>query len=368
MKGENFNSPGYKSRVLVAPLEWGLGHATRCIPIINRLLEQNCEVIIAAEGACRLLLWQEFPKLTFVDLKGYRMRYSRKSSWMALKLFIQLPKIILSIYTEHKWLKRIVAQYSIDAVISDNRFGMYCSFVPCIYITHQLKIKTGNGFTEWIAQKIHYRFINKYKECWVPDANGTINLAGELSHPTSLPKVPVKYLGPLSRFEKIETKIKYDLAIILSGPEPQRTVFEEMLLKELENYSGIVLFVRGLPAETSIKHHPGLSIEIHNHLQSVELNQAIQQSKLVISRSGYTTVMDLAKLQKKAILVPTPGQTEQEWLAGYLMHKKIFLCVPQQSFSLNSVLKEAADFSFTEVIFPQNSYEKVIENLIKKEL
>ncbi|HMK03467.1 MAG TPA: glycosyltransferase [Ferruginibacter sp.] len=368
MKGENFNKPGHKPRVLVAPLEWGLGHATRCIPIITSLLQHDCEVIIAAEGGCRRLLQEEFPSLSYCDIKGYRMRYSRKKFWLPAKLLIQFPKIILSIYTEHRWLKKIAKQYDIDAVISDNRFGMYHSALPCIYITHQLKIKTGNRFTEWLAQKIHYRFINKYKECWVPDTKEGDNLAGELSHPDILPHAPVIYLGPLSRFERSNAEIRYDLAIILSGPEPQRTLFEEIILKDLRSFKGKALLVRGLPGKSLALPGQSSPVEIHDHLPAAELNRVILQSDLVISRCGYTTVMDLVKLQKKAILVPTPGQTEQEYLARYLMTRKYFFCIDQQEFSLSHVLKDAADFSFNKTGFQHNAYVSVIQGFIKKYL
>jgi len=365
MKGEKFNKPGYKPRVLVAPLEWGLGHATRCMPIINSLLKYDCEVIIAAEGACRRLLQEEFPNLAFCNIKGFRIEYSRNKFWMPVKLLVQVPKIILSIFTEHRWLGKIVKQYDIDAVISDNRFGMYHPIVPSVYITHQLKIKTGNRFTEWLAQKIHYRFINKYNECWVPDANEGNNLAGELSHPALLPRIPVKYLGPLSRFERSEEKIRYDLAIILSGPEPQRSLFEEMILKDLKDHQGKFLLVRGLPGKTLNMPNTIPSIEMHDHLPATELNKFILQSDLIISRCGYTSVMDLVKLKKKAILVPTPGQTEQEYLAEYLMAHKYFFCVGQEKFSLNEALKNAADFPFTKTSFQLSGYETVVENFIK---
>jgi len=365
MKIENFIRRNYKLRVLVAPLDWGLGHATRCIPIVNRLLQQDCEVIIAAGGGCRALLEKEFPKLTYIDLKGYGIQYARKKSLMPVKLLLQFPKIVFRIYTEHSLLKKIVKQYSIDVVISDNRLGLYHKTIPCAYITHQLKIKTGNRFTEWLAQKIHYHFINKYNECWVPDAAEKINLAGELSHPAILPGVPVKYLGPLSRFENTPAEIKYDLAIILSGPEPQRTVFEEIVLKDLENYSGVALLIRGLPAETTLL-KTSSSLEIQNHLPATELNRVILQSKITISRCGYSTVMDLVSIQKKAILVPTPGQTEQEYLADYLLKQGLFLCVKQASFSLSVVLKKAEDFSFNKRTFPQTDNEEVIEGFVKK--
>lgn len=364
MKGENFNKPGYITRVLVAPLDWGLGHTTRSIPVINGLIKHGCEVIIAAEGAGRILLEKEFPGLRFLQLRGYRMTYSQRGFWMPVKLFLQFPKIILRIYQEHLWLKKAIKEHSIDGVISDNRMGLYHSSVPCVYITHQLKIKTGGWFTEWLAQKIHYRFINKFKECWVPDAAGENNLAGELSHPVHLPKAPVKYLGPLSRFEKRMAEIKYDLLVILSGPEPQRTVFEKTMIKEIEPFTGRVLLVRGLLENTGTEKPLPSFIEIQNHLPAMEMNSAILQAGLIICRSGYTTVMDMVRLQKKAILVPTPGQPEQEYLADYLYKKKLFLCVPQETFSLTDELKKAAGFSFNKITFPENDSEKVIAGFL----
>ena len=366
MKEEKFNNSGHRMRVLVSPLDWGLGHATRCIPIIKELLRLNCEVFVGADGASKILLQKEFPQLTFLLLKGYRMQYSRKKYWLAARLLFQLPKMALSVYKEHQWLKRVIRENAIDAVIADNRLGLYHSAVPCIYITHQLTIRTGNRFTERLAQKIHYHFINKFQACWVPDAEGENNLAGILSHPTRLPKIPVLYLGPLSRFEKIDVEKKYDLAIIISGPEPQRTVFEDLLLKELEDYKGSCLFVRGLPNNKTIHQFVNSSIEMHDHLSSQELNPAILRSGMIISRSGYTTVMDLVRVQKKAILVPTPGQTEQEYLAKFLMKKKIFSSVEQKNFSLPEAIRAAADFDFCFPEFNYMDYKKVVENFINQ--
>ena len=190
IKAQNFNITDHKPRILIAPLDWGLGHATRCIPIIAALIQQNCTVIVAAEGKLRTLLQKEFPDVQFIELRGYRVQYSRYRFWMPVKLLLQLPKILYRIYAENRWLKKAVKEHSIHAVISDNRMGLFHKTIPCIYITHQLTIKTGNRFTESIAQKIHYHYINKFSACWVPDAEGSLNLAGALSHPAKLPKVP----------------------------------------------------------------------------------------------------------------------------------------------------------------------------------
>ena len=361
--GRKFNNTSQKPRILIAPLEWGLGHATRCIPIIKELVKQNCEIFIAAEGATFYLLKNEFPEINFLPLMGYRMIYSRKKYFLAWKIISQFPKIVFTIYKEHQWLNKMVKQNNIDAVISDNRFGMYHNKIPSVYITHQLLIKTGNAFTEKIAQRIHYYFIKKYTECWVPDfeVNG---LAGELSHPKKLPK-KTKYLGALSRFELNTAVKKYNLLISISGPEPQRTIFEKHILKELLSYSGKVLFIRGLPEKNEEIKNENTSLEINNHLSAEKLNEAILQSDMIISRCGYTTIMDLVKLQKKAILIPTPGQTEQEYLAKYLMENKIFYTTDQKDFVLQNAFHDTDKFCFSFPRYNMEDYKKVIGQFVE---
>ena len=365
MKGEKFNIPGNRPRVLVAPLDWGLGHATRCIPIIFKLVEQNCEVIIAAEGAGKILLQKEFPGLTFIDLKGYRVFYSRNKFWMPAKLLFQFPKLIYRIYAERRWLKKTVDDYKIDAVVSDNRLGLSHKNIPCAYITHQLLIKTGNRFTERIAQKIHYRFINKYSVCWVPDAAGKINLAGELSHPAVLPNVPVKYLGPLSRFEKRDLAFKYDLCIILSGPEPQRTIFEEIIQSGLKDFDGNAVLIRGLPGESVVTKHDNPALEIKNHLAAHRIKPGSSAIKNNHKPLWLYYCNGSDRAEKKAILVPTPGQTEQEYLAGYLQQQKLFFCAAQKGFLLQDILKKAAVFNYQESILLQNDYKTVVEDFVR---
>ena len=320
--------------------------------------------MIAAEGATAALLTEEFPELEFLPLMGYRVKYSRKKILLPWKILTQFPKIIFTIYKEHQWLKNHVKKYRIDAVISDNRFGLYSDTIPSIYITHQLLIKTGNSFTEKIAQQIHYRFIKKYKECWVPDfkENG---LSGELSHPKNIPG-NTKYIGCLSRFEtENDLEKKYDLLICISGPEPQRTIFEEQLLNDLKIYKGTVLFIRGLPESNKQVISNTANVEFKNHLSGKKLNIAILQSDMIVSRCGYTTVMDLVKLNKKAILVPTPGQTEQDYLALYLKEKKMFFTVQQKKFILEDVLQQAATFSFKLQQNNMNEYKNIISQFVQ---
>lgn len=355
-------------KILVAPLDWGLGHATRSIPLIMSLLEEGCTVFIAADGQIKSLLQHEFPNIIFLTLNGYKIKYSKQKRWFALKMLLQSPGILLSIIREHYWLKNVVIQHSIDAVISDNRFGMYHSGIPSIYITHQLLIKTGNRFSESLVSTFHYWFIKKYTECWVPDFDNNENLSGQLSHPKKLP-FNIKYIGCLSRFERHKAvEKKYDLLILLSGPEPQRTILEDLLMLQLQHFTGAVLLVRGQP-QINRPFDTGKyiinNILIKNHLNSQELNLAIEQADMVISRSGYTTVMDLIKLQKKAILIPTPGQIEQEYLGQHLMQKKIFYSVEQHEFLLNEALKKANEFNYLFTDNDMAQYKKIVHQFIQ---
>jgi uncharacterized protein (TIGR00661 family) len=358
-----FNNISEQKSVLVAPLDWGLGHATRCIPIINELLRLKCKVFIVADGRTFLLLKREFPQAVFLRCKGYEIRYHRDKRGFALAMYLQMPKIVFTIFREHRWLRRIVKEHQIDAVISDNRFGMYEHNIPCVYITHQLFIKTGSNLGERIAQKIHYFFIRKFRFCWVPDfrENG---LAGSLSHPKRIPDNAI-YIGPLSRFKKMQKVEKaFDLLVSISGPEPQRSIFEKIILNELKSFQGTSLLVRGLPGEKEIPNPPNLLVKIVNHLPQTEFNKAIAQSEMVICRSGYTSVMDMVKLQKKAILIPTPGQTEQEYLAKYLSEKKYFYSETQEGFNLRHALKNASEFPAHFAERSEDDYKKTIAEFV----
>jgi len=336
-----------KPRILITPLDWGLGHATRCIPIIRELLKQNCDVWLAGEGAQEHLLKTEFPELPFLPLPGDRIHYAKTARGLIWKMIQQGPKMWRAILYEHQWLKKMVAQHHIDGVISDNRFGLYHSTIPCIFITHQLLIKSTAGkWTEKVLQKRNYKYINRFTECWVPDTENENNLAGELSHPQLKPDIPIHYIGPLSRFEKKKIiEKKNHLLVVLSGPEPQRSILEEKIIKDIGHYNHTATVVRGLPGSASLIPSTGM-IKFYNHLPSAELNAAMLEAEYIISRSGYSTVMDIMALQKKSILVSTPGQTEQVYLGKFLMGKGLTVCVGQKEFSLAKAMSAAIDFDY----------------------
>ena len=332
--------------ILIAPLDWGLGHATRCIPIIQRLIQKNCNVLIAAEGKIKSLLQKEFPEFGFIDFKGYRIHYSKNSWSLPLQIGKQIPKIISTIQYQNERLNEIVKEHNVQGIISDNRYGFHHQHIPSVFITHQLRIKTPFGKPlEGLLQKINYKYINRFSECWVPDNENENNLAGELSHPQKNPSIPVKYVGPLSRFQKADNRTEKHLLILLSGPEPQRTIFEKLLIQQLNDYNASVVLVRGLPdAENDLQLSSNVSV--YNHLSAEQLNQKMNEASIVISRCGYSTVMDLAILKKRSILIPTPGQTEQNYLAKHLMMKSFALCIEQTKFRLKNALELSDHFNY----------------------
>ena len=322
-----------KKRILVAPLNWGLGHATRCMPIINALLHHDFEVVLASDGHALNLLRKEFPSLETAELPGYGITYSGNPKLFKWQILRDSPKLMKTIKAEKKATESIIDSYKIDGIISDNRFGVQSKKVPCAYITHQLRVLSGN--TTWLSTKMHQKIINQFDVCWVPDNQYKPNLSGQLGHVANS-DINTEYLGPLSRFKKKDTKIIYDLMVLLSGPEPQRTFLEEKLYTELKGYKGQVLFIRGQVENLQtkiIKDH----LTIYNFMTTEALEKAINESAMVLSRSGYTTIMDLAKLEKKAFFIPTPGQFEQEYLAKRLHDLGVVPSCKQGAFTISQL-------------------------------
>jgi uncharacterized protein (TIGR00661 family) len=350
---------------LVAPLDWGLGHATRCIPLINALLNAKCEVIIAASGPGLFLLQNEFPKLQSLELKGYNVSYSKSKVLLPFKLLLQIPRIKKIIRYENEWLDLVIDEHKINLIISDNRFGLYTKRIPCAFITHQLTIKAPIVFVERFLQKINYNYINKFSHCWVPDFEGEENIAGLLSHPSAMPNTPVSYIGPLSRFTKKNREEIFDCCILLSGPEPQRTLLEKKILDNAGKTNATIVLLRGKPIDEEKIDAPK-NVTVFNHLAGEALQDIIRQSSVVISRSGYTTVMELLALQKKSILIATPGQTEQEYLAKRLMQQDWCYSVTQEAFDIVEALKEAEQFNYKLPSFAQSSLDSFIRDFLNQ--
>lgn len=328
------------AKVLIAPLNWGIGHATRCVPIIRQLQEEGFKPIIASDADALLLLQKIFPEVPSFTLPGYEVDYAKNKTFFKTKLLLQMPKFLETYKKEKRIVKEIVEKEKIDVLISDNRFGVYYEGKYNIYITHQLRVKS--GVTTALTTKIHQNIIKKFDECWVPDTARTTNLSGELSHNIPL-KTPVKYIGLLSQFKKQISLIKYDILVLLSGPEPQRSMLETILLESLQNTTKKVCFVRGVFNGKSNK-KASRNLTIYNYLVAQDLQDVINKSELIVARSGYSTIMDLAVLQKKAFFIPTPGQAEQIYLAKHIEKQGIAPFAFQDDFRLD-LLDLVAEYS-----------------------
>jgi UDP-N-acetylglucosamine transferase subunit ALG13 len=345
------------------------------------LQNQGAEVVLASDGEAYQLLKCEFPNLEIHALPTYNIRYPFRS--MMLSMAIQMPKILRGAIAEHFWLKNFLKNTCVNAVISDNRFGFFSRKTHSIFMTHQVNILIPFRFMQPLVNAVNHFFIKKFDVCWIPDFEFEPNLAGKLSHGIFSKKLIIKYLGILSRFERtVKKKVgevsnrpdlnsvekKYRAAIILSGPEPQRTILETKIRQQLLTAKGLAalcILIRGTQIKDDSNIHIS-NLEIHDLLTSTSLNQKINESAVVICRSGYSSVMDLVALKKPAILIPTPGQTEQEYLAKELMRQNQFFSQSQDNFDLETALKAYPQFNnFINFDMENKTLHEIIHELLK---
>lgn len=316
-------------RILVAPLNWGLGHASRCVPLIGRMLADGHEVVLGGDGESLTLLRKHFPDLPVLPLAPLELRYGSGQRQVGAMLRA-LPKIIRSAWLDHRMLAEYLRYEAIDEVVSDNRFGLYLSKnasahgsrVRTVYMTHQLTIALPRPWRwlEPLAARLHRRIIRRYDECWIPDEEAGAGLAGRLSHPEVLPG-NARYIGVLSRFagRTFAPDTTYEVVAVLSGLEPQRTLFEQDICRRYEQSDSTVLIVRGrMQGPPTMVRHGRLTIV--PWLDDAHLAAYLLGAKRIICRSGYSSVMDMYALgvMQKTEWHPTPGQPEQEYLAKHV--------------------------------------------------
>lgn len=324
-------------KILVAPLNWGLGHASRCVPLVQRYLNEGHEVILGGDGESLTLLRKHFPKLRYVYLAPLQLRYSKgqRQVWAMLKA---IPKLYLWSLKDHAMLKAVLREEHIDQVVSDNRFGLYSKSAECIYMTHQLHILLPKGWrwAERIASRLHARIYTRFNKVWIPDHEDFgKSLAGELSHPirlkTNSEKLKIQYIGPLSRFDgqsSLNKSQPFDIVAVLSGLEPHRSLLEQDIIARYAGTEQNVLIVQGLLNRPNTRLKRG-NITMVPYLKDEELVPALLGAKHIIARSGYSTIMDFDALgllnnpSPTIELIPTPGQPEQEYLARFWAQKSI---------------------------------------------
>ena len=353
-----------KKKILICPLDWGLGHASRLVPIIKRLDESGHQIVIAADGAGFVFLQHYFPKLEFVKFPGFRPKYSRGNS-QVFQMMLSAPKALISFKKDHRFVENLIQSKKIDGVISDNRFGAYTKQIPSVFITHQLHIKVPKGwqFFKPFIKLINLLYIKRFNSCWIPDNIDEPRLSGDLSLP-EFKGIKTHYIGKLSRFsqplQKFEKDI--DMLFLLSGPEPQRSLLEQKIIEQSVNLQANLCLLRGLPHENPDSYRINKNLIAYNHADDQTFTALVQRSKTIVARAGYSSIMDLAALGRSAWLVPTPGQTEQMYLAAYLSEKSWFKSIDQQNFYLVKIMNasDLKDIRFIET--ERSKLFEVIDN------
>jgi len=322
-------------RIVYAVLNMGLGHATRSLPIIHEFKKRNWEILIGSSGRALKFLQKEFPSVDFVSTPDYKIEYAN-NKYLLPKLIPQVPRVLKSILKEHKVCNQIVNDFSPDLIFSDHCYGFYHKDVTSFFLTHQISFAVPKRLKllSFFPNKFNSYFQKKYNHILIPDLQKEDSglLSGNLS------RIPNKknnyhHIGFLSSIKISEIKEDIDLFISISGPEPQRTNFEKIILEQVKNFLGKVVVVLG-KSEKIEKLHESSNLTIYSHLPRIKMEELFNRSKLIVGRPGYTTLMELIELGKKALLIPTPGQTEQIYLARRLMEKNWFYCVEQKDLNL----------------------------------
>lgn len=329
---------GHPKTILVSPLEWGLGHTVRLVPFIRKALKEGHRVILASDGVSLDFLRYQFPDLLWIRMPFFQVRYPVNGRFFR-KLIPQVPGILRAIRKNHKQVAEIVAKYNISEIICDHRYGLYHENVHSIFITNQLLLKAPKGwsFAEGFVYRLHRMALGKFSEIWIADYSGKPNLSGLLTHPPRLPK-NAKYIGPVSRFQDVvpeypENAKPFEVLALISGPEPQRTLFENLLKERFKSNGKSSVIFRGLPP-SSPDENPAVTQEgtvlLINHARDEHLLWYILEAHEIICRPGNSTLSDLTYLGKTALLVPTPGQTEQEYVAKHLEEQGLFRVCRQE--------------------------------------
>ena len=336
------------AHVLVSPLNWGLGHASRDVPIIRELLGRGHQVTVASSGNALELLKGEFPECRFVTFEDYPIPYSSTRFFLP-KFTAYLPLMMKAILEERRNLSRILSKGDYDMIISDNRLGVYSRDIPSFFITHQLRFSVPLYLwpVEILTLYVNGFFHSKYDGVIVPDNEpGEATLSGKLSRSfLAVTNGRAFYSGILCSPQRMDLHEDLDYLIIISGPEPQRTKLQEIVLPQVGDLPGRKVVLLGNPKE-SFTTRPEDGTVVHSYVPDREKVELMNRARFVVSRSGYTTMMEVAELEKRhGLFVPTPGQTEQEYLSRYYRNQGWFLSRSQYGLNLAEDVEEAMDYS-----------------------
>lgn len=358
-------------KVLVAPLDWGLGHATRCIPVVREFLRQGAQVELAVVKANARLLREAFPELRQRLAPSYNVVYPKHGYNMGLWLVKNGVHLKAVSRFEHQYAEEMVARHHYDVILSDNRFGFYSRAAKSIYMTHQRRIAFPQALSamEPVGQLWHASVMKRFDEVWVPDYEEAPGLAGAMSHVKICPR-PLKYVGALSRFSEGVTAPlgiapAYKFVAVVSGVEPARSRFEEKLKQAFAKIPGRHAIIQGRPA-AGVKTWTEGNVQFFTHLPDAEFARVVQGAEWLVSRGGYSTVMDMAYLGGKCVFVPTPGQYEQIVLGDELSSAGYANCISERNLSAESLLDLVT--RRPEVKIPQPPQESPLVAAVKSVL
>ncbi len=324
--------------ILFTALDWGLGHAARTAEIIDRTLTAGYKLVIAASGRGYFFYKKRYSSVTIEKIPAFELTYSRRDALFELKILVTFLKFFVNVLIDRLYVARLLRKYRPSLIISDNRFGFYSRKVYSVIISHHINIQVPSNlkFLDKLLYGVNCFFFKKFNENWIPDYPGEENLAGRIDH-YRLCNLNSYYIGLLSRFKnyRCQPKKEYDFVCLVSGIEPQRPIFVSKLLEIFRKTDWSVLIVSGVPESDFAQKTENITMV--SHLQDVDFCSYVKGAKYLVIRAGYSTIMDLVALGRTALIVPTPKQTEQEYIA-FLMHtKKLFYRVTQHKFSLESI-------------------------------
>jgi UDP-N-acetylglucosamine transferase subunit ALG13 len=340
------------------------------MPIIDYLLSQGVEVVIGGDGRSLALLRHQYPGLASEELPGYNVTYAGSYGFFG-KIAVQMPKVVRTTRAEHATMNGLVAKYHFDGIISDNRYGVWHENVPSVAISHQLApdLPGPLRLLRKVLFDFHLFFLRHFDQLWIPDASGEDNLSGELSHKYPLPG-NARFLGVLSRlrclaaldtlpgFPQVSPR-QADIVAVLSGPEPQRSILEQEIVDQARNLGRTVWIIQGKTEERTYRQEGNL--HFFSFFNASELATVLRRAKVILSRGGYTSLMDFAALGcKHMILVPTPGQTEQLYLAQRLADQGMAVYERQESFDLKRALTDVEKIEGFSFPAQQADLERVI--------
>jgi len=353
-------------KALFAVSSLGLGHATRSLAIIKYFMKEY-DITIISHGNALKFLQDELSKshITFMEIKDYPKLERGNGVYFYLYLFADLIKTNFVIKDEHRVVAQIEDDY--EFIFSDGRYGVYSKKVPSFLLSHQISFVPPKWlqFFKFVTDFSNYFYFKNFNKVFIPDyKNYNKSLAGNLSHTSLTHFFPHDYIGVVSSYEKLDIQKDIDYLFIISGYlEDKKKSFISKLLEQAQKLDGEKVFILGDPSKQDIVEMKEQNIIIYPSVTKNFRNELFCRAKIIVSRTGYTTMLDLVELDKKAILFPTQNSTEQEYLATYHKYKNYFvICEDEDNFDLKELSNKLKD---TVPLKPKSKTDEALMHIKK---